>query len=256
MVGWAVPGKWSHLTLHRANRNLGIAAAQNIGIDIGLQGGADYILLSDQDSVPASNMVKELVDAAELLRQSVRLACVGPCYLDVRQKNPPPFLQIRGLRLIRQWGDGSGRPVQVDYLIASGCLIPVDALQIVGPMEDEIFIDYVDIEWGLRAKSRGLVSFGVFAAHMQHSLGDEPIKFMGKKYFTHSPLRHYYMVRNAIWLYRKKYIPMNWKFVDGSRLFLRVGFYSLVAPPRLLQVKMMAIGVWHALTSKMGIYSE
>ena len=41
-----------HLRLRRNGANLGIAAAQNIGIRKALEEGFDYVLFSDQDSLP------------------------------------------------------------------------------------------------------------------------------------------------------------------------------------------------------------
>ncbi|MFP3422342.1 hypothetical protein R0K19_23515, partial [Bacillus sp. SIMBA_161] len=88
-------------------------------------------------------------------------------------------------------------------------------------------------EWGLRAQARGFQSFGVYSAVMQHQLGDEPIYFRGRYIPVHSPLRHYYHFRNAVWLYRQSWLRSDWKIVDGLRLARKFGFYSLITPPRL-----------------------
>lgn len=119
-------------------------------------------------------------------------------------------------------------------------------------MRDDFFIDYVDIEWGLRAKTLGFQSFGVCGAMMAHDLGDEPIEFFGKRYPLHSPLRHYYHFRNAVWMYRRGWLPIQWRLVDGWRLLLKLGFYTLFAKPRLQRLKMMTRGVVHGLIGRMG----
>ena len=233
--------------------NRGIAAAQNAGIARARELGADYILLSDQDSVPAHSMVSELLAAAEKIQASgQQLACVGPRYLDDRQKNPPPFIRVTGLTLERCSCPAEDSVVPVDYLIASGCLIPMAVLDQVGGMREDLFIDYVDIEWGLRAQQHGFQSYGVCAAKMVHSLGDEPIEFLGKKLPLHSPLRHYYHFRNAVLLYKEQWVPGNWKLVDGWRLLLKYVFYSIFAKPRLAHWRMMTIGVWHGLRGRTG----
>ena len=162
-----------------------------------------HILLMDQDSTPADDMVGKLICALVLKEASgVSVAAVGPRYMDVRQNNPPPFIQIRGFRLKRQVCGSDSQIVDVDYLVASGCLIPVTILQRVGGMLDKLFIDYVDIEWGLRAKYYGYQSFGVCGAFMDHALGDTPLEILGKKFPVRSPIRHYYMFRNAMYLYQ------------------------------------------------------
>lgn len=235
------------------NENLGIARAQNEGIEAARLGGANYVILFDQDSAPATNMVAQLLVAAK--HQAARgnkVAGVGPNYVDSRQSNPPPFIKVSGLRVHRQLCTSPDSVVEVDYLIASGCLIPISTINEVGDMRDDFFIDYVDIEWGLRAKTKGFQSFGVCGAMMAHDLGDEPIDFLGKRYPLHSPLRHYYHFRNAVWMYRQGRLPIYWRLADGWRLFLKFGFYTLFAKPRLQHLKMMTKGVFHGFIGRMG----
>lgn len=233
--------------------NKGIAAAQNVGIQHVMRQEVDYVILFDHDSHPESNMVAKLRDAAEeKLAAGVNLAAVGPRYLDDRHDNPPPFIQVHGLKVERQPCTRCDSVVEVDYLIASGCLIPTRTLGLVGDMQEKLFIDYVDIEWGLRAKTKGFQSFGVCAAMMSHDLGDEPFVFFGNKYPHHSALRHYYHFRNAIWMYCQDWPPLHWKLADGLRLFLKYGFYTLFAKPRYKHWWMMTKGVWHGLTGRMG----
>lgn len=233
--------------------NYGIAKAQNVGIEHARATGSAYVLLLDQDSTPAEDMVAKLLAVAKArLAAGVQVGCVGPRYEDSRQKNPPPFIQVRGLRLERQPCESCDSVVDVDYLIASGSLIPLATLDDVGGMLEELFIDYVDIEWGLRAQHKGYRSFGVCGARMQHDLGDNPIRFRGRSIPVHSPLRHYYHFRNAVWLYRQAWLRSNWKVVDGVRLVRKFVFYSLMTVPRIQHAKMMTLGMFHGLVGRMG----
>ncbi len=209
--------------------NTGVGAAQNAGIQVARQAKAAYVILFDQDSQPAEGMVAELVAVAKAVEeQGQRLAAVGACYLDARQQNPPPFIRIAGGRLHRMRRQGHERFVAVDYVIASGALIPVQALDAVGLMDESLFIDYVDIEWGLRARAQGYLSFGAWDAALHHQLGDNPVMVAGRAYPARSALRYYYMYRNVWALLRKSYVPRGWKFVETYRLVLRavvwVGF--------------------------------
>jgi len=233
-------------------KNMGVAFAQNRGIEYARGQEAQFVLLMDQDSIPEPEMVKILLSAA-ILKVA---GSVGPRYLDTRQDNPPPFIRVRGLRLERCSCPTLDSIVSVDYLIASGCLIPMAVLNQVGGMREELFIDYVDIEWGLRARHFGYQSYGVCGARMTHCLGNEPIEYLSKKVPLHSPLRHYYHFRNAVLLYKERWVPGNWKLVDGWRLCLKYVFYSLFAKPRLAHWRMMTLGIWHGLRGKAGQYSE
>jgi rhamnosyltransferase len=255
MARWFEQSYHENLILHKLGQNYGIAHAQNVGIAQLNAGLEKFILLSDQDSKPAEDMVFELRKAAiQLMASGKKVAAVGPCYVDIRQNNPPPFIRIKGFAVRRQFPAKPDSVVEVDYLIASGCLIPAQVLEIAGLMNVDLFIDYVDIEWGLRAKAFGFQSFGVFAAKMEHSLGDEHVSVIGKQIPLHSPLRHYYLVRNGFWLYKQRGLPLNWKFVDGYRMLLRICFYTLFAKPRSKHFSMMMRGLFDGLRSRMGRY--
>ena len=251
---WLPPCLHGSVVVIPLGENRGIASAQNVGIAKAKEEGADYVILFDQDSLPHEGMVGNLLSAAEHVRaEGRRLACVGPRYVDPRQENPPPFLRVQGLRLKRL--TCSGEPVvPVDYLVASGCLVPMNVLEKVGPMREDLFIDYVDIEWGLRARHLGYQSFGVCTALMTHSIGEDPVQFFDRSIPVHSPLRHYYLFRNAILLYKTPFIPINWKLVDGSRLIMRYVFYTLMTKPRASHWRMMTLGIWHGLRNKNGKY--
>jgi rhamnosyltransferase len=252
-VDWLRDLALPSLTLVELDGNRGIATAQNIGIARARELGSSHVLLLDHDSIPAPTMVADLLRALVGLRPPGRgVAAVGPRYLDERQDNPPPFIQVRGLRVHRCQCPTPDAVVEVDYLIASGSLIPMATLDVVGGMADDLFIDYVDIEWGLRARRLGFQSYGVCGARMMHDLGEAPIRFMGRRLPVHSALRHYYHFRNAVWLYRSPDLPLNWKCADGWRLLLKYGFYALFAKPRLEHLRMMSRGVADGLRGRLG----
>lgn len=233
--------------------NVGIAAAQNVGIRRVRDLGAAYVLLFDHDSIPEERMVKTLMDVVlEKGSQGIKVAAVGPRYFDERQNNPPPFIEVKGVSVIRHACDPGQNCVPVSYVIASGSLMPLQTLDVVGDMREDLFIDYVDIEWGLRAAAMGYQTFGVCNALMQHDLGDVPLRLMQRSIPLHSPVRHYYLFRNAVLLYQQKNLPFNWKLGDAGRLFLKFGFYALYGQPRLAHIKMMSLGLWHGLCGRSG----
>ncbi|HFE48143.1 MAG TPA: glycosyltransferase family 2 protein [Chromatiaceae bacterium] len=236
--------------------NSGIASAHNRGIEAALAAGHAHVLLMDQDSQPAADMLARLLAAEQaLLAAGQHVAAVAPVFEEPRQRVSSHFIRLQGWRIRKVHCRHADEHVAADYVISSGCLIRAETLREVGPMEDALFIDYVDIEWGLRALSRGYRSFGVCAARMLHELGEAPAGLpfsRRKRYPVHSPLRHYYHFRNALLLYRRDYVPIAWKFNDGWRLLLKFGFYSLMTPPRLAHFRMMLLGVWHGLRGRAG----
>lgn len=236
-------------------KNLGIAAAQNRGIQRAREVSAEAVVLFDQDSDPGRGLLPVLYASMRDLKESGKaVACVGPRYFDARQNEPAPFIRIEGCRLKRLQCGAGVDVIPVDHLIASGSLIPVDTLNAVGDMAEALFIDYVDLEWCERALKHGYQSYGVCSVTMAHALGDDPITFMGRPRPARSPLRHYYMMRNAVWMYRQPWPRFGWKVADALRLVRKYVFYSLFAQHRMTHIKMMSQGLWDGFTNRMGPY--
>ena len=230
--------------------NMGIAHAQNQGIEWAISADASHVLLMDHDSVPATNMVAHLMSELAVLP---RAGAVGPFYSDDRrERSSSPFIRTVGLRQIKLNCSASSPALEVDHVIASGCLIPVAVLKHVGMMRADFFIDVVDIEWCLRARSLGYCVYGVCMAHLAHRLGDNPVYFLGKYYPTHSPRRRYFQVRNSILLYREPWVPLNWKLASASKMILTMGFSIFMSIPKMQPLKSIISGFFHGLTGRSG----
>jgi rhamnosyltransferase len=237
------------------DENLGIAAAMNAGIDRANARGFSEVLLLDHDSIPAPDMVERLAEAkARLQAEGIRVAAVGPEFRDEKYPGVLPFYRLDGWRITRRSCAGSapGSVIRAECLITSGSLISIEAVVQIGPLESSLFVDYVDIEWGFRASSRGYLCFGVCGAVLDHQLGDAVMRIMGVSAPVRSPLRHYYLFRNALLMFRRSYVPLRWKVGDAYRLLLKYVFYSLVARPRLDHWRMMTLGIAHAALNRSG----
>lgn len=230
--------------------NTGIARAQNVGLLHGLAAGASQVVLFDQDSLPEVDLVPRLQSAlATLTARGARVGAVGANYAGGRHT---PFRRVRG-PFIRQCACESAEQMpRVDFLIASGCLIPAEVLRVVGTMKEELFIDYVDIEWSLRARTAGYVLHGVCSARMQHRPGDSHLSIAGRPVSLHAPLRRYYMFRNALWLYRQGWVPWRWKLADSINLVARFFLYVVAGPTRWQQLQSMLSGLADGLGGRLG----
>lgn len=244
-------------TLLANDENIGIAAAQNQGIAWAREQQFDYVILFDQDSLPQENLLATLVGIAEAKKADGELiAAVGPNFRDARLQKSAQFLRTKGWKSYLQ-PETIGDVVPVDHLIASGCLIPMQALDRVGGMHEELFIDYVDTEWSLRAEHRyGLRSYGTYKTTLQHELGQHPVQFFGKHFATHAATRHYYLFRNSVWLWRQNWVPLGWKMARGPKLVLRLMFCVVFGRPVLAQWRMIGLGLWHGIAGRMGKLDE
>ena len=121
------------------------------------------------------------------------------------------------------------------------------ALDSIGLMDEGLFIDLVDTEWCLRAKSKGFHIMGVGEAIMTHTLGEQrkEVWFLRQRSVPfHRPFRYYYMIRNSLLLYRRNYISWRWKLADGVKWFKILIFFCLAAPNRFACLNMMLLGMF------------
>lgn len=247
--------KYSHEAVQfiRLDSNFGIAYAQNKGIAVAKYHKAKYVLLMDQDSIPDSNMVENLLGAMdELVSQDKLIACVGPFYSDQRHQNSSPFVRLEKYKFRRIPCQAVDQIIPVDFVIASGCLIPMESLNFIGEMKADFFIDYVDIEWGVRARRLGYRSYGVCSATMLHQLGEAPVYALGRLVPSHNPLRGYYRFRNALFLLLQPQTTMSWRIAEVRRLALQLVFFTLYSDQKIAHFRMMCLGLWHGLVGKLG----
>jgi len=240
------------------SQNQGLASAQNHGIDYAIRTGASHVLLMDQDSVPVGNMVDKLCSAEKQLRLDGvdKIGAIGARYIGRHATNESFFVRFGWFKFKRVFcSETKRRYVRADFLISSGTLIPRDALDNVGLMDEGLFIDHIDTDWFLRANHYGYYSFGACDATMEHSLGERTVRiWLGRwRYLpTHKPFRYYYMFRNSLLLYRRPYAPFKWILNDFVRLGFILVFYSLFVRPRLSRLKMIARGFIDGLRDKRG----
>lgn len=236
--------------------NMGIAHAQNIGIQQAMNFGDDFILLSDQDSLPTDHMVKTLLAGFyKALERGENVAAVGPITID--ERNSGTTLLWENTR----WGprridhpEQVGDLVEAAFLIASGCLIEMQALKKIGSMRGEWFIDHIDLEWGLRARANGFKLFGVSAAHLHHSLGDTTRDIPGRSrgIHIHSPIRNYYMTRNTLFLIGSPLFSFGWKVNYVLWVTKYTLYYMVAVHPRWKRTRLLWRGILDAFRKKTG----
>lgn len=247
----------------RLGDNFGIATALNIGIEEALRRRADFILLSDQDSLPAKDMVGNLRQAyEELTAQGVMVGAVGPTFSDLNTALTFPFqVQLPGKFFYGHKMSSEEEPhVEALSLITSGSLIPREVIEAVGPMREDFFIDSVDVEWCHRARSMGYRLFGTGWAAMYQRLGEAKLRvwYLGWRYESeYGPIRSYYRLRNLVALWKLDYIDWRWKVRNVWYGLGVVYTHTFFSKKNKTEHFFMAVkGVWHGLTNRMGPYRQ
>ena len=230
--------------------NLGVGAAHNIGIRWAQKHGSVFVLLLDQDSQVLPGMVERLRSAYfNLVRMDVPVAGLGPRFRDSDNGTLSRFVKV-GVLGFTLLDCQASSVLKTDLLVSSGLLLPLSAIETVGLMDEGLFIDHVDTEWCFRARAKGFQLFGVNDAVMTHQLGQrrKKIWFLRPRIIPfHHPFRYYYIFRNSVLLYRRRYMPWTWKLADISYRLRMLVFFGLVAPDRLACLRMMALGLLDGL---------
>ena len=256
MAGWVASLAKDNIHVICLEANLGIAAAQNVGIHWAQQHGSDFLLLLDQDSTISDGMVEMLLSAFhENTCGTVAVSAVGPKFIDSITGHPADFLCISRFGIRRAPCKHGKNVVPVDFLIASGSLISMACLMDVGDMDCSLFIDHVDVEWIFRARAKGYHALGHCQATMAHSIGERRIRvwFLRRRNIPfHKPFRYYYLFRNGIELSKRNYIPLSWKIYNAIRLIQFLVVMGILHPQRNTALRMMLRGTKDGFLGKLG----
>jgi rhamnosyltransferase len=192
-------------------QNLGLAKAQNLGIKSALDMDADWVLLMDDDSSAEPHMVERLALASQRHLMESGAAIFVPKYLEQSVNREAKFVTAPGGKY--HWPrfaiEGfSGQPVLHNLFIAisSGSLIKSDLFDEIGLIRESFDIDYLDVDFCLRAISVGFKIVAVEDAELRHNLGEQTQHiFLGKKFlaWNHSARRRFTIYRNRTRIWRE-----------------------------------------------------
>ncbi len=239
--------------------NAGVGEAHNRGISWAISHEYTHVLLLDQDSVPHREMVRNLVTAIlELQSRGIRVSAVGPRYIDPRTGHSSAIVRFGLLKFKTIYCEQVLQPyIRADFLVSSGCLIPLSTIAQVGCMDATLFIDHVDTEWFLRANERGYIAYVVCEAVMEHQLGERPLRIWLGRWRNlprHSSVRYYYMFRNSLLLYKRRYANMRWILNDVLRLVVIFAILMVAVSPRRQYLGMIVGGLLDGARGRSGPY--
>lgn len=235
--------------LIKLNTNRGLSYAQNIGIENAISRGADYLLLLDQDSVLGANFIS----AMSQIYTQYNVGILGPSFYDPHTNELywgtnyiGPFIKRTAIQEI----------TDVTYVIASGSFFSTEVFKRVGKMEEALFVDYIDVEWALRAKKLGYRVAMTNKASMAHTIGDSRLNLLGRKISVHSPMRRYFLVRNSFFMIRKPYIPVGYKIREIFLNFVRAGISLIHNKEKKKTLMMIFYGVYDGLSGRFGPFNR
>jgi rhamnosyltransferase len=238
--------------------NLGVAQALNAGIQRAVTQGYAYALLLDQDTQVDDDMVATLLAVYGSFRDKERLAVVGSHYPGANAivlKGHHPETTRRDQSTGGE--DDAGPWDEVEAVITSGSLLPLAAYAVIGPFREEFFIDYVDIDYCLRARAKGYRVVKTRKQLMVHAIGSPTMHdWLGLKRSTtnHSADRRYYIARNNTVMLRESghYSAGAWAVKSLFRCLRQCKRIALYERSKGKKIGAVAQGWWDGVRGRMG----
>lgn len=179
------------VTVLRNGSNQGLAVALNAAVGK-LPADTDVVLFLDQDSVLPPDLVPAL--AAHFADAEIGVVA------------PTPWDAANGGAYERA-AEAGPTVADRDGVMTSGMLVRRTCLDAVGRFREDFFVDWVDFDFCLRARSEGFRVVQDTSVLLPHSLGDRREHRLGplRTHVLHYPAwRHYWVARNSSILAREQ----------------------------------------------------
>lgn len=240
---------YPNISIIPMHANKGIAHAQNTGMENARKNGADFILLSDQDTLYPENYVQNMIHCIDDPKTT---AAVAPLFRDT-QTGSEKGVFYRSDRMTFQKFVPQKGIYEVAQAIASGMILNVPSLEKIGMMDESLFIDWVDFEWCWRARAHGYTILGNADVTITHRLGDSAKNIAFRQVNLRSPIRHYYITRNAFHLaLRCPALSRMHRCVLFLKSLRYLVAYPILSKPHLTHLFYVLLGFWHAVTKRLG----
>lgn len=208
--------------------NKGIGSRINMAIERALEAGYTWLLTMDQDSsFTPENWNAYAGAVAKLDTRNRRIAMLGVGYSHETQASTGAIAMREELRLV-----------------TSGSLIHLAAIQEIGGMNEDLFIDEIDSDFVYRAWLAGWEVLQCDGVYMVHQLGDrKQVRSLKTGRWSnrglHSPLRLYYITRNFLWIKKKYGSRLPGLFMERTKRLLNMYKNNLFYNPQRFQALWM-----------------
>jgi rhamnosyltransferase len=249
---------YPHVTVLRMRENLGAGGALAAGLSYAAREKKhDWIWMFDQDSTPAPDALETMLEEARKFEgNSSEVGMLAALPVDQHKEiSSSPWLWRN--RFVKPPVEVLSRPIVfADMVITSGAMVGRAVVEKIGLPRSDFFIDFVDYEYCLRARSHGYKIAVITGAKLFHEIGKaQKVRFLGQRYLwsQHRPFREYYKSRNLTysvwWLYPSLAAK---RFVLRHLMRQAVGVL-LFGPEKLDCLKKMAQGFFDGRRASLGV---
>lgn len=188
------------------NENLGYAGNNNVGIQLAMDQGAEWIFILNDDTVLDPGCLASLIDASE---SDPSIGFIGPTIYHFRE---PEIIQSAGGMLGKYWqGVHLGQDEvdrgqfhsshDVEWISGCAILVRCAVIEKIGMLDPDYFLYWEETEWCLRARRTGWKIVHVPQARLWHKGVQRD--YQPKPYVT------YYVTRNHLFTLSKHHAPVT-----------------------------------------------
>lgn len=220
------------------NGNYGISKPLNLAADNAIKKDAAWLLTMDQDSYFKSNDFYKLITFAQKqdYTKTAIVSALQSSYLDeynIEKLTDEPFT-----------------------IITSGNLINLSLYEKIGEFNENYFIDGIDTEYALRVHQKNYTIKRLNNIILCHQLGNTT-NHQGCIVRNHSPLRRFYMTRNALDLIAQSY-KSHPRFALSTAKSIIINFKNILFYENQKKAKIvfMIKGLLAYITSQWGKFEK
>lgn len=207
--------------------NLGFARGFNLGIRYALQAGAEYVLLLNNDTIAAEDMVTQLILSPFGSRE-----VTAPVIFRYGQPNliwsaggniNRITLEIDGHH--ERMPSTGGPPIGRDFLSGCALLVPRAVFDSVGFFDERFFMYYEDLDFCIRVRRQGYQLWLVPKAKLWH-------KVSTSSGGAGSPNERFNMAKSSVIYFRKHSNGPQWLAIAPLRVLSALRWTMLLARTR------------------------
>ncbi|MCK4525318.1 MAG: glycosyltransferase family 2 protein [Candidatus Andersenbacteria bacterium] len=168
--------QFSEVKIIENKKNLGFAGGNNVGMKYAINGGADYVLLINNDTTVEEDFLSELVKTGESDEKIGILGSKIYFYSDPNRiwfaGGKVNWLKNKGTHIgLDQIDNGQYDKIkETDYLTGCCLLIKREVVEKIGVLAEDYFLYYEDTDFSLRTKNAGYRSVYVPKSKIYHKI--------------------------------------------------------------------------------------
>ena len=228
------------VTLIKNSKNLGIAKAINQGISHLADKGYEWVACFDQDTLINDNYLATISKA--IMEAGYKECICGSSFKENR---------------LASWTESKKSYKHCKTVITSGSMFPISLWHKLEKFNESYFIDSVDHEFCLKARSKKYPVIKSTIINIEHEIGtkNHPKGFGFVP--VHPPIRKYYIARNVI-LTVKQFFSREplWCLKQFARLFIEFFSVVLIETGKTEKLQFFFLGLAHGLTGRKGSYLD